>query len=357
MNSYLRLLSFFLLTGFVLVSASSYLIDPYGLRSNTADLFQRKVAAADKGRTIKPYQVKGTVPFTLLVGNSRVEIGMPAQHAFYQQQPVYNMGLPGAGVAMQYDYARHVIALHDSVKQVVIALDILDFTSTDSVPLTDVNRNWAWRLSTAPDSWHTHWRQFSEQLGLLFSLSAINDSLYTVLWQNADVNALNRSGFNDGGIYQYQVKHEGFAALYRQKDAELSQRLQHQALAFNLQSYQMRELDQFISSLKEKGIQPYLLINPYQKPYLQLLAQYQLQDDLIAWKAALAELAAQHQLPIYDFAIASDITDGVVELSSHNEADSPYFWEPAHYRPALGTLMLDALMQQQCDKLCRLISD
>lgn len=357
MNSYLRLLSFFMLSGFILLCVCSYLIDPYGLRSGAADAFARKVAAADKGRTIKPYQVKNEAPFTVLVGNSRVEIGMPSQHAFYQQLPVYNMGLPGAGVAMQYDYALHAIQLHDSVKQVVIALDILDFTSTDGQPLTNVKRNWAWRLATAPDSWQTQWQQQVERLGLLFSLSAINDSLYTLFWQNAQVNALDRSGFNDGGIYHYQVKYEGFAALYQQKEAELSKRLQRQALAFNPQSYQMRELAHFISSLKARGIQPYLLINPYQKPYVELLAQFQLQDDLKLWKAALAELATQHQLPIYDFAISSEITDKVVDLNSHNESDSPYFWEPAHYRPALGTLMLDALMQQQCANLCQLISD
>ncbi|MGP9801191.1 hypothetical protein [Rheinheimera sp. NSM] len=367
MKKYLLLLLLVTLAGIAAVSAFSYLIDPYGIYRHSADnpLFGRKVAAADKGRTIKPYQAMQLNPATLLVGNSRVEIGLPVQHAFYQDAAVYNLGLPGAGIAMQYDYAWHVLRSRGSVKQVVIALDFLDFTSSRHNISTQPDRSqWQSRLRYhlgSPDIAQQHHAfLLKERLSLLFSATALGDTLYTAFAQTQQTNALNTAGFNDGGVYYQQVATEGFSALYRQKSAELAQRLAAQPLFVSTQSHHFNTLDTFIRLLKAEQTDIYLLINPYQQPYLEQLTAHQLNAELAIWKQHLQQLAKQHQLALYDFAIASPPVMNVVDLASKTASDSPYFWEPSHYRPALGSLMLDVLHSGQCRQqylLCDKYSD
>lgn len=361
MKKYLLLLLLFTLAVSTVAAVFSYLTDPYGIyrHSTKTSWFVRKVAAPDKGRTIKPYQAMQTNPATLLIGNSRVEVGMPVQHAFYQQADVYNLGLPGAGIAMQYDYAWHVIRSRGSVRQVVIALDFLDFTSSENNISTEADRSrWQQRLQyhlANPDTAQHHYGFIlQERLSLLLSTTALTDAIYTVFAQTQKTNALNAQGFNDGGVYYQQVASEGFSVLYQQKAAELTQRLAAETLFVTGKSHHFNTLHSFISLLKAEQIDIFLLINPYQQPYLANLEQHQLTAELQLWKQQLVQLAKQHQLTLYDFAIASPPVTEVVNLSSKNAADSVYFWEPSHYRPALGSLMLDVLHSGQCQQQYRL---
>uniref|UniRef100_A0A486XTV2 Uncharacterized protein n=1 Tax=Rheinheimera sp. BAL341 TaxID=1708203 RepID=A0A486XTV2_9GAMM len=359
MKHYLKLVGLFFIIGLLVLCATSYLLDPYGIYANKDGAFVRKVAAADKGRTVKPYQALNSAPYTLLVGNSRVEIGMPAEHAFYQGKPAYNMGLPGASVSMQYAYAMHAVEHNNSVKQVVIAVDFLDFTSpADNIVSATDNSGWQWRLQgLKSDNFADKRRYIAERISLLFSLSALTDSVKTLLAQQSNVNALNRYGFNDGRVYYFHVEHEGFAALYQQKAQEMQQRLSAQQWVFNRQSYHLGELKHFITRLQKQHIAVYLMINPYQQPYLDMLSQHKLDQHFANWKQQIALLSAQHQLPLFDFAISSPLVTHIVDPASKNAEDSPHFWEPAHYRPALGELILSVLMTQNCQSMCDLYED
>lgn len=355
MKRYLIQVMLFVLAGLMLICAASYVIDPYGIYMQQADFFPRKVAAADKGRTVKPYQSLNSAPYTLLVGNSRVEIGMPIEHAFYQQKPVFNMGLPGANVAMQYDYALHAINNSNTVRQVVIGLDFLDFSSSAGNVKTTIERNnWQWRLKGFASEHSAAPRRYvAERISMLFSLTAITDSTSTVFSQKRNMNALNKHGFNDGRLYHFHVRNEGYGALYQQKQDELDARLSAMPQVFNAQSYQIAELRQFIETLKQRNISTYLIINPYQKPYLDTLQRFGLNDALAAWKAQMANIATQHNLALYDFAIESAPVLNVVSAKSRSIDDSPYFWEPAHYKTQFGEQILNVLVSGKCAELCQ----
>lgn len=358
MKNYLRFMLVFIVSGLLLLCAASYLLDPYGIYAHYKDIFPRKVAAADKGRTVKPYQTLISKPFTLLVGNYRVEIGMPPEHAFYQGKTVYNMGLPGASISMQYGYAMHAINQSASVKQVIIALNLLDFTSRAENIVTKIdNSGWQWRLEALnSESFADKRRYLAEMISLFFSLTALTDSVKTIVAHQSNVNALNRFGFNDGRVYHFHVANEGFGALYQQKAQEIDQRLGSQQLVFNRHSYHLAELDSFITQLKKQNIAVYLLINPYQQPYLDQLTEHKLEQHLYDWKEQMIQLAKQHQLALLDFAISSSLVTDVVEPNSKVAEDSPYFWEPAHYRPAFGDLILNSLLMNNCHQICKLYS-
>jgi hypothetical protein len=331
------------------VAATSYWIDPYGVWQST-DSFARKVAASDKVRQIKSYQAAQWDPTVLIVGNSRVQIGMPPEHSFYQGR-VYNLGLPGAGVVMQYDYAWHVIRTGNRVQKVLLAIDFVDFLTAKTAP-TSLEGDWQTRLNyylAQPETSQTNrWVQTKEQLSLLLSQSAILDSVQTMVAQSQDLNALSVDGFSDGRLYHNIVRTEGFNALYQQKIVELQQRLQQKDLRLAPASREFLALETFLRLLRQQGIQVTLFVNPYQYHYLDLIEQHGLQDEFLQWKTQMKQLASRYQFALYDFAIRSEPVSQSATLTSRSIDDNPYFWEPAHYRRAFGQLMLEVWRQQDC---------
>lgn len=349
MASYLRHFSLFILCIFIVVVAGSYWVDPYGVWQ-TNDSFPRKVAASEKVRQIKSYQSLQYSPEILIVGNSRVEIGMPQKHPFFQGD-VYNLGIPGSSVVMQYDYAWHLIQTQNKVRQVLLAVDFVDFLSAKPAH-TNLDGDWQARLNYFLSKPHQNnrniWVQSQEQLQLLFSQSAIFDSFKTVVSQSQDLNAIFINGFNDGRLYHSIVRNEGFGSLYNQKVNEIQNSLQRPGLRFKSVGREFIALETFLQLLQTKGIAVTLFINPYQYQYLDLIEQNGLQESFLDWKTKIQQAASQHQIPLYDFAIRSNLVNAPAILESRRLQDNPYFWEPSHYRQAFGKVMLDAMQEKNC---------
>lgn len=348
-------LRFFLISLLLLVAAIAgftYLINPYAVFSAgpLADVMSRKTAAADKGRSIKSYQALVQQPEVLLVGNSRVEIGLPAQHPIYQGK-VFNLGLPGAGVLMQYDYAWHVVKSTVKVKKIFLAVDFVDFLTSESAAKPLVG-NWQGRLNYQLSQAHTpvtnRWVQGKEQLSFLLSQSAFIDTFLTLIQQKSDVNALSEHGFNDGRLYHHIVRTEGFAVLYQQKQQELTDRLANTALKVQADSTGFQALELFLQLLAEQDVEVTLFVNPYHYPYLDVIQQSGLQGEFERWKDFISAVAQKRQLSLYDFSIASELVMAPLQDSSRDIGDNKYFWEPAHYRQAMGVLMLDAMQAGNC---------
>ena len=349
MALYLRFFGFFILCIFAVVVVASYWIDPYGVWQ-TNNNFPRKVTASDKGRHIKSYQGLQYAPEILVVGNSRVEIGLPSKHSLFQDK-VYNLGLPGSSVVMQYDYAWHLIQTGNNVRQVFLAVDFADFLSAKAA-IANLDGDWQARLNYFLSKPHQNnrniWVQSPEQLKLLFSQSAIFDSLKTVISQSQDLNAISTNGFNDGRLYHSIVRNEGFGSLYNQKLIEIQNSFRRPGLRFNSVGREFIALDTFLQLLQTKGIAVTLFVNPYQYHYLDLMEKNGLQDSFLEWKTHIQQAAAKHQMPLYDFAIRSDLVNSPAILESRRLQDNPYFWEPSHYRQAFGKLMLDVMQEKDC---------
>lgn len=353
MKTYLRTFTIALLGMFIVMGMFSYVLDPYAVFGveSVSGLNERKTAAADKGRMIKSYQVIQQQPQVLLVGNSRIEIGLPKTHQFYRG-PVFNLGLPGASVMMQYDYAWHAIKSTKSVREIVIAIDFVDFLSVGSSEKPPVNGSWQTRLhytlSTDSVSVTRSDVQLKEQLSFLLSKSAIEDTFLTLVQQRWEVNALDATGFNDGLLYHHVVRAEGFAALYQQKQHELNTRLANPKLRLDTQSNEFRVFSLFLQRLANEGLEVSLFINPYHYPYLDVIANNGLGDEFKKWKEWVADIAIHFQIPLYDFSIQSPLVMQPLVTPSRNIDDNQWFWEPAHYRRAFGTLILDVLTQKNC---------
>ena len=227
-------------TLFTLISAIvifNWFIDPFGMywSSQVSGLNVVKPEAEKRSRITKAYRAPHVQPQILIVGNSRVEMGISPQHRQFKNKRVYNQGMPGAGLAMQINYALSVIKQNRSLEQIVLSVDYLDF-------LIDVERSHHVNDSTSSTLSYQHrlegydsdktklWLQTKEKVGLVFSIDALKASLTTLSQQSSQVSSITKLGFNTAGSYIPMIKNEGIIPLFKQKLNWLDQRLKREYL-------------------------------------------------------------------------------------------------------------------------------
>ena len=143
MNRYLT--QWFLATALILlvVAAINVVVDPYGIFRlvDRPGLNSVKPTAASRGPMAKAYQVLRVQPKTLILGNSRAEVGLDPNHPAWPQtaRPVYNAALPGTGTATSLRYLQHVLAATagNPTAQPTLVLwgvDFMDFLTDPAQP-------------------------------------------------------------------------------------------------------------------------------------------------------------------------------------------------------------------------------
>src|SRR6516165_9898554 len=160
-------------------------IDPYLLFNMPRVRWfnDRKPGFEHQERLMKAYEVVRAAPNGLILGTSRVAIGLDPAHAAWpaKARPVYNLGVVDADPFTSFRYLQHVLA-HRDVAVVVLGLDFEDFLvgqrRDPSAPLPyesylSVDRDGR----PAPDRrWH-YLRDLTEST---LSLEALADSVATV---------------------------------------------------------------------------------------------------------------------------------------------------------------------------------
>ena len=111
------------------IATFNWFIDPFGMfwSPQVERVNLVKPEAGKRSRITKAYQVNEIKPDILIVGNSRVEMGLNPNNNNFNGKVVYNQGMPGASVAMQVDYALDAMANNDTIEQLFVGVDFLDF--------------------------------------------------------------------------------------------------------------------------------------------------------------------------------------------------------------------------------------
>src|SRR5690349_12686518 len=109
----------------VVVASANAVIDPYLVfkMPRVSGFNDKKSSIETKERLIKAYEVIRAAPNGLILGTSRVALGLDAEHPSWpaKARPVYNLGLAGADPFTSYRYLQHVLA-HRFVTTVVLGL-------------------------------------------------------------------------------------------------------------------------------------------------------------------------------------------------------------------------------------------
>lgn len=347
----------------ILGAALNYLVDPYSLfgTRRIPGFNERKPTASERARVVKPYMALRAKPRVVIGGNSRPEMGLNPRSACWKdaEQPVFNMGIPGASVFMQSRYVQHAVE-KGQAQRVLFGIDFFDFLADASKPTGPLDwerlgEAFEGRLDAESQKQGSlpTFQRIDDVFSGLFSLKTLNDSIVTLASQRNPYSATRyENGFNPGSDYVPIIKNEGQAVLFSQKNIELRRSLQQPNLGIldvnGQQTESLQALRQLLVWAKRRSIGLVLFINPYHSDYLvqiEMAGKWALFED---WKRQVTALAAEYRVPLWDFNSIEPYSTESPPAFNDKRSRLRWFWEPAHYRHELGDHMLGAMLARQC---------
>lgn len=346
-----------------LVVAVNGLVDPYGITGapRVSGFNASKVDINQHTRLLKKYQPGFGRYDTLIVGKSRVEMGLDPRHACFREKGsrVYNIGVPGAELPTQIAYALNVIYAQD-IREVYLSVDFTDFIDTDPArPAYSADlfsrREGEFRYLPSGEPNPGYWQvAFGDYLKALFSVDALFSSLKTIAMQGEGAANRTDRGFNPGRDFQRMVAVEGANSLFVQKGEELARKY-GRPWYFRAQDGALPEqfalLAQFLDVLQARDIRVTLFTNPLHQEFWSMLRREGHMDEYDDWRAALLQMLRNRRDPglrFWDFAPDSQYIHEPVPPPADRSGPLQWFWEPSHYRRELGDLMLARMLSERC---------
>jgi hypothetical protein len=326
----------------VAVVAVNVVVDPYGLFRivDVPGLNRIKSQAGERAALFKRTGVERMRPAGLVLGNSRAEIGFDPESPAWPEsaRPVFNLALPGAGIAAVADELAEALR-STSPRLVVVGLDFLDFrvdpSSDESFTAQPANAD-----ST---------RGLRDRAAALLTLNALADSLTTIRAQHEPYAAsLTDAGFNPKRDYIGVSRREGYFAMFRQRDQEnarayvsgpksVFQTGKRPAPAFDA-------VDNIIARARARGIALRLVLYPYHVHTLMLFQLTGLWPAYEDWKRELVgrvdAARGTMDVELWDFTGFSPYTAEQVPRPGDTRTELQWYWEAGHFKKSLGDLLL-----------------
>jgi hypothetical protein len=357
------LLGLIVILGFVV--GVNIIIDPYGIVGSPRidGLNRYKVAAVDWPRVTKPYLITRTDPATLVMGSSPADVGLDPSSAAWpaDRRPVFNMAIDGSSPRAQLSFEQHGLAATHP-KLVVICLTLEDSLRFEDPALDDKtprkeefdDRMKATR-SGAPNPDYAHGR-FEDYLFAVASTRAFMDSLRTVAAQSdPSITYQSPQGYLHAAKFNVWAKTEGFHSLVTDKD----ERYVGIYLRWARVSYfNIEPLRAMIDAARDRGAQVVVAILPNYADQMEIRRQAGVTDRFDAWKTRVTELVAQanqaddkDKVTLWDFNGFNRYTTETLPPEGNHVDELQWFWEPVHFRPELGSILIERMMGKGPDDI------
>jgi hypothetical protein len=353
----------------IITVSFNYLVDPFLIfNSARIDYFnQKKNDINDQIRITKVYHPAYEKWDVILIGNSRIEMGLDPDHVCFQQdqQKVYNLGIPGASVPQQLEYALNIL-YEQPVKKVFLSIDFVDFL----VPVNKAPNGTTFKISDTPINKSHHYKfngesnplslrsEFMDKYRSLFSLDALISSFKTVTLQSRLTTDRTGKGFNPADDFKASIQAEGVPAIFEQKMQSLNKRFSNDwSLYYSDSSPSLASLYliEFLKISNERGVEVVIFTNPFHQSFWDLLKEKNLfrlhQEWLMLLSKTLIEMNLE-KTSFWDFSVDSIYIHEPLPLPGAGKKYQPlnWFWEPSHYRKELGDLMIESMLHAQCGK-------
>jgi hypothetical protein len=345
------------------VVAVNLVVDPYGIvgTPRISGLNEYKVDINEHSRLMKKYQPLFGSHNAIIVGNSRVELGIRPSHSCFSASgmSVYNLGIPGADVRTQLEYALNLV-YQQPIQTIFLSVDFTDFISPApqrnnhlASMLNETNGEFKNTTAGTPNP-NYPLMAFKDYLKSLFSLDGLISSIKTVALQSPTTPDRDAAGYNPARDFEEAVRTEGPAALFGQKMHELRAKYSRPWYLRDTDGHldpAFDDLDTFLSIVGNRGIKVYLFTNPFHEIFWDLLRSQGHMQAYEDWMHSMGELVQRHQgsaVAFWDFSVDSAYVHEPVPQSGVKSGPLHWFWEPAHYRQQLGDLMVDAMLSPEC---------
>ncbi len=294
-------------------------------------------------------------PKTLLLGNSRVEVGFNPDSTSWPAaaRPIFNAAESGRGLDVALRMLQDAIAVrrpHD----VLLGVDFVDFLEPTSPPDTPLLRIGAEdrRLLVGPDGKPNPERPLQalrDRLNATLSIDALLDSLDTLLEQNPRTGrTMTVLGFDPLHEYRLFIRRSGQYQIFQQKNTTYQEQLRSR-LAPSFRDpgalASARLLQRIIEVTRDHRVRLILFIYPYHADFLEILHAAGLWSGFEAWKRMLVRMCAAAErggsdIHLFDFSGYGPVTTEPVPRRGDTASEMRWYWESGHFKSALGDLIV-----------------
>ncbi|MBL8483754.1 MAG: hypothetical protein JNJ60_16285 [Rhodocyclaceae bacterium] len=298
------------------------------------DLAQIKLAAIDRLK-----------PDALILGNSRVEVGLDPHHASWAEAGLnaYSLALPGVDIATSRAVLNDAYRI-TAVKRLVEGVEFLDFLvgPNESVP----------RL--ADGGMYSRLKLQHLRLKAALTLAGQTDAFMTLLAQRSEgPKSMTDRGFNPLLEYRKIARAEGYYAMFRQRLQENAQNYVKRPKTLQKRdgskpSFEM--LDEILGWARRHGTRVDLVIYPYHAQILELFRHLDMLPLFMDWKKQLAAQvqaarAAGTDVRLWDFSGYHAYACEAVPARGDKSSVVAHYWESGHFKKELGDLMLARMLR------------
>jgi hypothetical protein len=325
-TQYLRALLAIILIALGCIATFNAIVDPFDLY-HRGDLQRDRFKDAIGSRLAKAEQVRRGGWDVILLGNSRVEVGLDPQHPGWGGAKVYNAGMPGA----VFDETERMARLSfekNPPRRIVLCVDLSDFDARRTEPEED-------SLTLLNASLN----RVDYRLGTLISINGLRKSIATLKNRCSDRPAGDwRLGQFDGTLANHGAADWGMANYYDFSGAEGA------TAGLYLDSGRMERLENLLDDASARGIKVDLVVLPAHVIFFQrvvLAGKWQLYID---WLTDLTGRVDRHDqrfpdqaVTFWDFSSYSKYTTGPYPDNAR------WYWDPGHFKKELGDRVIDRL--------------
>jgi hypothetical protein len=320
-----------------------------------------KPAAGNRAVAAKARLMESSQPRTLLLGNSRIEVGFNPDSPAWPAglQPVFNAGLSGRDLPIAAKMFEDLLTMSE-VRYLIVGLDVLDFIRPETTPES------SGRVYAGSDQDRLHSDMASDfrvaiaraqdVFEATLTIDATIDSVTTILTQGSDAPTTSPRGFNPLNEYVAYVRSHGFRDLFEQKQRQYVARFaayRPMTFADPSTSLNFRALREILTTARLHQVEVVLIIYPYHAWVMDLLRQTGLWTTLEEWKRAVVRVSSMTDQSghtrIIDFSGYNAYTTEEVPSVDDTSSIMRWYWEPGHFRPALGDRIIGRLFGEAND--------
>ena len=374
-NRFLTFILISFLCTLVIIGLFNFIINPYFIFKpiHLQNINTTKPVIQKNTRLAKTYMLQRIQPKTLIIGNSRVDIGLDPESSFLptQYKPAFNLGLPGTSIYSQYRYIQHATTKRTLPNTIILGLDFENFfTSPENIQnFIDINSNKAFEKRLNVNySGETNIRQHKQVIKDIaistLSNSATIDSFKTILSKKE--RTITKLGFSSGKLrFKSETENKGYYSTFKDVTKNYTNQLDKklfflEQLDKNLispNSDKFNFLKEILDHSKENKIQLILLILPNHAFIYEIRSRYGLWNDFEIWKQEIIKLVKEFNVNnnkptvVWDFAYYNKYTTENMPKQNDTVNKMSWFWEPIHFKKELGNLVLKSIFSVSKEKV------
>src|SRR5262245_45086229 len=341
------------------IAVANALVDPYLLfgMPRLKGFNRTKTSVEGHERIMKAYEVLRAAPRSLILGTSRVAIGLDATHAAWpaNARPVYNLGVAAGDPYVSYRYLQHVLSRRDDLAIIILGLDFEYFLSGMT------------RDTSAPMPFESHlnvdrdgrpnpgqrWQHLRDLAQGTLSLEAIGDSLSTVVatLRGGSLDVSPSGNLSEAG-FRRETTEIGPAPLFAQRNLHNIRTYRGRRFSRNgagdTGTAALADLKAIVDLCRSHGIRIELFIQPMHADLLETLDLLGLWSAYEMWKREMVTVSRRASFGdgrpvarLWDFSGFDQFS--TENVPSERRAYLRWFWEPTHYSKALGDIILSRI--------------